>query len=166
MLNVRIYLAAFALCALGSAHAEILVSTNSSWRYFKGASEASDPTNAWREIAFDDSSWLVGQAPFHYGPNPICGGGDDVVLAGITNCAFGGTILGDMRSNYTCVFMRQKFVVSDTSVLVGLSFRFSLDDGMAVWINGRAPRLPHRHHQFRSHEHRFAPTRSHGIHPE
>ena len=130
------------LCGVWPARADILLSTNSAWRYFKGTAEASNPTNAWREINFDDSAWLVGQAPFHYGPSPMCGGGDDSVIGGVTNCAFGGTILSDMRSNYSCIFMRQKFVVADTSVLTSLSFRFSLDDGMAVWINGKAPRAP------------------------
>ena len=131
-----------ALCGPLSARAEIFIATNSTWRYFKGTTEASDPTNAWREIAFDDSAWLVGQAPFHYGANPMCGGGDDVVIGGVTNCAVGGTILSDMRSNYTCIFLRQKFVVPDANAVVSLKFDFYLDDGVAYWINGKAPRNP------------------------
>ena len=136
------FLAGVALCGPWPARADILVPTNSTWRYFKGTAEASTPTNAWREINFDDSAWLVGEAPFHYGPNAMCGGGDDTVSGGVTNCAFGGTILSDMRSNYSCIFMRQKFVVASTSEVVSLSFRFAIDDGMGVWINGKAARNP------------------------
>ena len=54
---------------------EILISTNDTWSYFKGVSEASNPTNAWRDVDFDDSAWLTGVAPFHYGTNAV--GGDD-----------------------------------------------------------------------------------------
>ena len=42
--------------------------------------EASTPTNAWRELAFDDSTWLTGGAPFHYGTNAA--GGDDNLVNG------------------------------------------------------------------------------------
>ena len=142
LLSLRFCLAGLVLGGLCWARADILIATNSTWRYFKGTVEASDPTNAWREIAFDDSAWLVGQAPFHYGPNPMCAGGDDVVIGGVTNCAAGGTILSDMRSNYTCIFMRQNFVVADTNAVVTLNFNFYADDGLAFWINGRAPRNP------------------------
>ena len=64
----------------GDATARVFVATNSTWRYFKGTSEASTPTNAWRELAFDDSAWLVGAAPFHYGTNVV--GGDDTLTGG------------------------------------------------------------------------------------
>ena len=141
-LNAILCLAALAVSPLLSARADVLISTNSAWRFFKGIAEASNPTNAWREIGFDDSSWLVGQAPFHYGTNPMCGGGDDVVVGGVTTCAAGGTILSDMRSNYTCIFLRHKFVVADTNAMVTLKFNFNIDDGMGAWINGRQARTP------------------------
>ncbi|MCB1129055.1 MAG: hypothetical protein KDM81_21330, partial [Verrucomicrobiae bacterium] len=39
----------------------------SSWKYFKGVSEASAPdSTAWRGADFDDSGWLAGAAPFFY----------------------------------------------------------------------------------------------------
>ncbi len=121
------------MIVLGSeAHARVLVATNSTWRYFKGTAEASTPTNAWRELAFDDSAWLTGAAPFHYGTNAV--GGDD----NLTN----GTLLTDMRSGYTCVFLRQTFVITDTNRLLGLRLNLWFDDGFAVWINGQLPRAP------------------------
>jgi hypothetical protein len=115
-----------------NVQARVLVATNSTWRYFKGTSEASDPTNAWRELNFDDSAWLIGAAPFHFGTNAV--GGDDAQT--------GGTILTDMRSNYTCIFLRQTFVIEDTNRLVGLVLNAWFDDGSAIWINGQAPRSP------------------------
>src|SRR5688572_21463716 len=36
----------------------------SSWRYWKGNAE---PPASWRDLAFDDSAWLTGKAPFGYG---------------------------------------------------------------------------------------------------
>src|ERR1051326_4254959 len=52
-------------------HAAILVSTNSSWKFHKGTGEASSPTNAWRAVAFDDSTWNTGAAPFYYDTDNI-----------------------------------------------------------------------------------------------
>jgi hypothetical protein len=114
------------LVAGSEARARVLVATNSTWRYFKGTSEASTPTNAWRGLDFDDSAWLTGAAPFHYGTNAT--GGDDNLT--------GGTILSDMRTNYTCVFLRQEFVIDDTNILRGLQLSLWVDDGLVVWING------------------------------
>jgi 7,8-dihydropterin-6-yl-methyl-4-(beta-D-ribofuranosyl)aminobenzene 5'-phosphate synthase len=122
----------FGIMAAVDTHARVFVATNSTWRYFKGTSEASDPTNAWRELDFDDSAWLVGTAPFHYGTNAT--GGDDNLID--------GTILGDMRSNYTCVFLRQPFVLADTNNVRGLWLNAWFDDGLAIWINGQAARNP------------------------
>jgi hypothetical protein len=95
---VSLGLLASLLLALETS-ARVFVPTNSTWRYFKGTSEASDPISAWRQLEFDDSAWLVGPAPFHFGTN-VLGGDDDLI---------GGTLLSDMRSNYTCLFLRQQF---------------------------------------------------------
>lgn len=49
-----------------SAPGRSVLSTNTTWKYFKGTSEASLPdTTAWRQIVFNDSSWLTGRAPFY-----------------------------------------------------------------------------------------------------
>lgn len=115
-----------------SAQARVLVTTNSTWRYFKGTGEASTPTNAWRELDFDDSAWPAGAAPFHCGTNAV--GGDDKLIE--------GTILSDMRSHYTCLFLRQQFVLPDTNNVRGLWLNAWYDDGLAIWINGQAARNP------------------------
>ena len=55
-------------CILASAQAqETLIPFGSSWRWQKGTNEASNPTTAWRQPGFNDSSWLSGNMPFYYG---------------------------------------------------------------------------------------------------
>lgn len=110
--------------------ARVLVATNSPWRYFKGTQEASTPTNAWRALDFDDSTWATGAAPFHYGTNPV--GGDDLVTD--------GTILADMRSNYTCIYLRHTFVIPDKIDISALRLTVWVDDGFAIWLNGETAR--------------------------
>ena len=95
-----------------------LISSNSTWKYFKGTSEASSPTTAWRTLGFNDASWLSGPGTIGYGETFI------------------NTTLSDMRSNYTTVFLRKKFVVTNAAAVGGLSLSTQYDDGFKVWING------------------------------
>jgi len=97
-----------------------LISDHSTWKYFKGWSEASTPTTSWRALSFPDASWPSGAAPIGYGE----GGG------------FLGTVLSDMRSNYTTVFFRKTFVVTNVSQISALTLQAVYDDGFKVWING------------------------------
>ncbi len=84
-----------------------LLSTNSTWKYFKGHSEASTPdTTAWRNIGFNDSAWSSGAAPFYYEDDP----GPDNPTA-----YSGNTDLTDMVGGYTCIFMRQTVVGTNVS---------------------------------------------------
>ncbi|MBI5383810.1 MAG: metallophosphoesterase [Verrucomicrobia bacterium] len=103
----------------------IFVQSNSVWALVKGTNEASIPTNAWRQLGFDDSGWSNAAAPFFYG-DPY------------TNYAAGiyGTSLSDMRSNYTCIYLRQTFVVPNAAAINNLSLRSQSDDGYIAWING------------------------------
>jgi len=112
--------------------ARVFVSTTSTWRYFKGTSEASDPTNAWRELDFDDSTWLVGGAPFHFGTNAV-GGDDDLT---------GGTILRRHAQQLHLPVPAPGVCVADTNTVRGLWLNAWFDDGLAVWINGQAARNP------------------------
>ncbi len=68
------------LLLVPESSARSFVATNSTWHYLKGVTEASNPTNAWRELDFDDSAWLTGPAPFHFGTNAV--GGDDALTGG------------------------------------------------------------------------------------
>ncbi len=124
--SLLLLLATMAVAVARPAAAASLVASNGTWRYFPGTSEASTPTNLWRMPGFDDSAWAGGAAPFHYGTNSL--GGDDWVT--------GGTILSGMSNNYTCLFLRQSFVIADTNTLLSLNLGFVLDDGIMVWLNG------------------------------
>ncbi|HMJ89308.1 MAG TPA: lamin tail domain-containing protein, partial [Candidatus Acidoferrum sp.] len=103
-----------------------VITSNSTWRVFRGVSEASAPVDAWRTIAYNDNVWEVLAAPFHYGTNSV--GGDDALT--------GGTILGNMAGNYSSIYLRQQFVLTNATAVIGISMRFWTDDGIIVWLNG------------------------------
>ena len=96
-----------------------LISTNSLWRFRKGTAEASAPTNAWRQLAFDDSSWVGLPAVFYFGETWPA-----------------GSLLNDMQGGYSSIFLRQTFVVTNFAALTNLALRAGSDDGFIAWING------------------------------
>ena len=112
---------------LVSASATSFVTTNSTWKYVKGTGEASSPDNtAWRSNGFNDTSWFTGQSPFYYENDP-----------GSATAYTGNTLLSDMNGNYTCIFMRQKFVVTNLAAVAQLQLNALSDDGFIAWLNGK-----------------------------
>lgn len=105
-----------------------LIPSGSAWRYFKGRSEPSAPVTAWRTLGFAETGWASGLAPIGYDPSvPM------------------GTTLSDMRSNYTTVYFRKTFVVTNLSEIGSMTLEALHDDGFKVWINGfpiRSVNLP------------------------
>jgi hypothetical protein len=101
----------------------ILIASNSLWRFVKGTNEPSDPPDAWRLLSFDDSAWTEAPAPFFYG-DPY------------SNGVPAYTLLSDMRSNYTCIYLRKSFYLPKVTGITNLYLRAQIDDGMIVWING------------------------------
>lgn len=120
-MTIAVWLLAFAVAGTGLSPAQVLVSTNATWSYRKGTSEASQPAEAWRLDGFDDAEWGRGEAPFYYDTG---------------NGYQGNTVLGDMRNGYTSVFLRRAFVVGGVADLGTLDLRYYCDDGFALWING------------------------------
>ena len=105
----------------------VLVPQDSTWRFFKGYSEASTPeTITWRQLGFDDSAWATSRAAFFYENNP----------GNATACS-GNTTLTDMFGNYTCLFLRQTFVVTNIYDIAALQIAALSDDGSIAWINGQ-----------------------------
>jgi hypothetical protein len=100
-----------------------LVQSNSTWLFIKGLAEASDPMNAWRAPGFDDSSWSNAPAPFFFG-DPY------------TNATIRGTLLSDMNSNYTSIYLRKEFHVENRGEILTLLLNHQSDDGFIVWLNG------------------------------
>ncbi|MBN1674984.1 MAG: fibronectin type III domain-containing protein [Kiritimatiellae bacterium] len=95
-----------------------IVPTGGAWRYAKGTVEASAPAAAWRLASFDDSGWPSGSAPFGYGDGPY------------------GTTLNDMKTSYSCLFLRRVFVVEDPARVNGMDLSALYDDGFVMWVNG------------------------------
>jgi len=93
-----------------------LIADGSEWKYFKGQAEPSDPTSQWRQLFFNDNSWLSGNTPIGYGPTVT-------------------TELTDMRNNYTSVYLRREFQVSDPADIETLRFIINYDEGFNIWIN-------------------------------
>lgn len=123
-LFVRAGFLVIALCWMAAevplpAQSATLIPAGAAWRWRKGTNEASSPISAWRQLSFNDASWTVGNAPFHYGE-------------GLT----GGTLLSDMRNNYTCIFLRSRFVLTNLSEVDRLELLANYDDGFVAWING------------------------------
>jgi len=99
-----------------------LVPFQAAWKFLKGlfAASSPDPT-AWRQPAFNDSSWSSGAAPFYFENG-----------AGYS----GNTELTDMAGGYTSIYMRNTFVVSNPVDIAELRLDLDTDDGAIVWING------------------------------
>lgn len=123
----RIFISALLAVTLVSASAAPFVTTNSTWKYLKGTAEASSPDRtAWRTNNFNDASWLTGQAPFYYENDP-----------GSATAFTGNTALSDMNGNYSCIFLRQKFTVTNLAAISQLQLSALSDDGFIAWLNGK-----------------------------
>ena len=111
--------------SVGSPEVTYVAAASKNWKYFKALSEPSAPTDAWRTIGFNDSTWLTSPAtgaPFGYG-DPAA------------------TLLSDMRNassppGYTGIYLRHTFNLSGP-VSGNLVLRVWCDDGCIVWINGQ-----------------------------
>ena len=98
---------------------ETIVPDGSFWTWRKGTNEVSTPSTLWRGTGFNDSAWLSGAAPFHYGES-----------------LSGGTTLSDMQNNYSCAFLRVAFVITNVAEIANAQFVANYDDGFVAWING------------------------------
>jgi hypothetical protein len=103
-----------------SAPAATLFPTASTWRFLRGTNEASLPdTTLWRTNGFNDAAFANAPAPFWYG-----------------DVRPGGTQLTGMQSNFTCIFLRSEFVVTNLTEFCALQMSYFIDDGFVAWING------------------------------
>ena len=107
-------LSAFQFCA---SAADTLVSTGSVWKYLD---TGVDQGTAWREPAFDDTSWAAGPAQLGFGD------GDEATV--IQHFPNGVPII--------TAYFRKTFTIPDHSVYSNLTVRLLRDDGGIVYING------------------------------
>src|SRR5436190_7358043 len=105
-----------------------VVPFSSNWRYFLGTNEASFPdTTAWRNLAFNDSSWSSGNAPIGY-PSPADRVGFEASIA--------TTIPSSGAGGWLSVYFRKTFQLTNIADLTSLQLNVYVDDGAAAYING------------------------------
>lgn len=103
-----------------------IASLASGWKYKKGTAEASSPVEAWREIAYNDSTWSTGQTGIGYGNYTVL----NTTLSDMRKTTF------PTRPGYASVYCRKSFTVPAGSVPQQLKLRARIDDGCVIWING------------------------------
>ncbi len=120
--RVPAWVAVLAIAADAGA-GTVYLAKGSVWRLFPGTAEASSPDPAaWRGRDFDVSAWAERPAPFGYGEPEL---GTDL-----------STFDPPMRRNYTTVFLRTTFSISDPARLAAFWADVSYDDGFLMWVNG------------------------------
>src|SRR5690349_2017293 len=107
---------ALLLCLPSVVLPDVLLPQNAAWKYTKGT--APIPAQ-WKDATFNDTAWPAANAPFYYGET-------------IT----GGTVVSDMRNNYTTIYLRRTFNIPDAAAVDRLAIRALIDDGFIAWING------------------------------
>lgn len=120
-------LSVFALClaAPGALAAPAFGFGSGGWKYRLGSAEASTPTNAWRAIVFDDSSWTAGAT------GPIGFDNNNTPGTTVPTIATPAGATGLMS-----IYFRRTFVVDDLSPILSAFVQVEADDGLIVWVNG------------------------------
>ncbi|HXG48041.1 MAG TPA: Ig-like domain-containing protein, partial [Methylomirabilota bacterium] len=95
-----------------------LVAPNAVWKYLDNGS---DQGTAWRELGFNDTTWLTGAAQLGYGD------GDETTVVG-----FGP----DSNNKYITTYFRRSFMVGNPGAFSSLTIRLMRDDGAVVYLNG------------------------------
>ncbi|MDA7681924.1 CotH kinase family protein, partial [Verrucomicrobiales bacterium] len=100
----------------------LLKESDENWRWRPGETEASNPIDEWRTNNFEeDGSWSEATLPIGYGSVR----GLDIA-----------TEISGMRNNFTSIFLRNRISIAPGEVPQQLQIRYSVDDGMILWING------------------------------
>jgi hypothetical protein len=101
----------FGSSVYSQSHWESIVLAEEQWRYFPANAE---PPATWNQIAFDDSSWSLGNGGIGYGD------GDDV------------TIIDTVSSLY----LRKDFQIDNLTEIEDLLLDIDYDDGFVAYLNG------------------------------
>ncbi|MBN9690134.1 MAG: lamin tail domain-containing protein [Verrucomicrobia bacterium] len=97
------------------------VPSGADWRVFRGRQDPSPGTSAgWTRRDFVDAAWPEEPATFYYGE------------AGLS-----GTELTDMSGNYSTLFLRRRFQITDPTKVSDLELRVICDDGFVAYLNGQ-----------------------------
>ncbi len=114
-----------------------LIEAESIWNYYRAISaEPSDPVEAWMYLEFDDGLWQVGQTSVGYGDYD-----DNTDLSQQSPV---------MRYNYTTVYLRKTFEVTNLDDIESFDLDVYVDDGCIIWINGTEVARPHCSSEFKA----------------
>jgi len=97
---------------------QINFKSGSEFKYLKG-NQAGSLSSTWTSFGFNDATWTKGAAPFRYGKGA------------------NGTLLSDMRNNYSTLYLRTTFTAGNAQNIKQLTITADYDDGFVVWINGK-----------------------------
>lgn len=95
-----------------------IVPRGADWRYLD---DGSDQGTAWRDLAFDDSSWSIGPAQLGYGDD------DERTVV-----SFGP----NANNKYPTTYFRHTFNVANAGQITRALMRTVRDDGVVVYLNG------------------------------
>lgn len=96
-----------------------LIDRGASWKFLE---DGADPGSEWFTKSFDDEGWRAGPAPLGYGEDGLG-----------TTLSFGSD---PARKPLTCYF-RREFEVPESARLESVELRVLVDDGAAIYLNGR-----------------------------
>ena len=94
---------------------QVKIAEGDVWSYFKGDQK---PPTQWYTNGFDDTSWQRGPSGFGYG------------------IASNRTYLGDMKGNYSTVYVRREFIISNIYSVVDMSFGVVCDGPFVAYLDG------------------------------
>lgn len=94
------------------------IKSGGDWRFLDDGSE---PSVAWTQPDFDDTSWKTGQTKFGFGD------GNEKTMV-----SFGE----DVQNKYISYFFRTEFDVEDVESVINLEMSLLRDDGAVVYLNG------------------------------
>ena len=138
------------------AHETIMIMAGEIWRYRKGDSE---PLAPWKQVTFDDTTWLRGATGIGMGDAD-----DRTVLTDMRRINDNpNTPEDESRPGYLSVYLRYKFTLDAESLAAidDLILRVDYDDGFRAYLNGAlvasanlpaTGRVPHNQPATRGHE--------------
>ena len=116
LLNLTFIVLIFFSC-INTAQAAIMVniSEGAAWRY---SADTQQPADKWYRTNFNDNSWQTGTSEFGYGTSSF------------------STHLGNMQGNYSTIYVRKEFTITNIYSIIDMSFAVRCDGAFIAYING------------------------------
>lgn len=111
--------------AASSAGPVTLLAGNATWRY---VDRGKDLGGDWKNVAYDDSDWSSGQAPFGYPADTGTSGFGSVKTA----VSYGP----DSKKKYPTTYFRTTVHAAKVSDVQQIQGTFGVDDGVVLYVNG------------------------------